>query len=521
MSAASTYRPVVLVVLDGWGIEAPGVGNAITLADTPTFDHIWRKCPHTSIKTSGLDVGLSEGQMGNSEVGHLNLGAGFIVHQTLTRINLAIDDGSFFQNSALLEAVETARERGSTLHLMGLVSDGGVHSHIDHLKALIRLCRHHDLNNVAVHAFMDGRDASPHGGVNYVRDVIETMNETGAGHLASMVGRYFAMDRDKRWERTRTAFDLLVSAIGESTTTPLATLQERYNAEETDEFILPIVVDDAEGRATRITDGDVIVFFNFRADRGRQLTAALTGTAPEEAEMPAPPSNLHIVTLTEYDPRLPVTVAFDPEGIEHPLARVISEAGCTQFHTAETEKYAHVTYFFNGGREVPFTGEQRRLVQSPKVATYDMQPEMSAEGVANEACSAIESGEFDFVVLNFANCDMVGHTGILKAAIEATQAVDAQLGRVLDATLARGGAVLVTADHGNAELMLVPDTNAPMTAHTTNPVPFVLVTPEDSDTRHVSLRDGGRLADVAPTVLQLMGIDRPEDMTGRSLIEQD
>lgn len=519
--SSTAYRPVVLVILDGWGIEAPGVGNAITLADTPVFDRIWHQYPHTTVKTSGLDVGLTEGQMGNSEVGHLNLGAGFVVHQTLTRINLAIDDGSFFENQALLEAVNIARERGSTLHLMGLVSDGGVHSHIDHLKALIRMCQHHGLTDVAVHAFMDGRDTSPHGGLDYLKDVIDTLNDTGTGRLASIIGRYYAMDRDKRWERTRAAFNLLVSASGASTTDPLATLRQRYNAEETDEFITPIVVDDAEGQATRITDGDVVLFFNFRADRGRQLTSALAGTAPDEAEMPSPPANLHVVTLTEYDPGLPVSVAFDPEAVDYPIARVIAEAGRTQFHTAETEKYAHVTYFFNGGREIPFAGEQRRLVQSPKVATYDMQPEMSAEGVANEACRAIESGAFDFVILNFANCDMVGHTGILKAAIEATQAVDTQMGRILQATLAAGGAVLVTADHGNAEMMLVPDTNAPMTAHTTNPVPLVLVIPEESPLRHCELRDGGRLADVAPTVLQLMGIDQPAAMTGRSLLKPD
>lgn len=521
MTSHDVFRPVVLVILDGWGIEAPGVGNAITLADTPVFDNIWRNYPHATLKTSGLDVGLTEGQMGNSEVGHTNLGAGFVVHQTLTRINLDIDEGTFFQNEVLNEAIRVARERGSQLHLMGLLSDGGVHSHIDHVKALITLCKRKSFDDVVVHAFLDGRDTSPHGGVAYLAGLLEHMHEEGTGKLASIVGRYYAMDRDRRWGRTRAAFDLLVSAEGDSTSDPLAKVRERYEHDQTDEFMQPIVVLDDDQRATRITDGDVIVFFNFRADRGRQLTSALTGTAPDEAEMPASPSNLHVVTMTEYDAALPVHVAFTPQSVEHPLARVLSEAGRTQFHTAETEKYAHVTYFFNGGREEPFDGEDREMVQSPMVATYDKQPEMSAAGVATCACSAIESGAYDFVVLNFANCDMVGHTGILKAAIEATEAVDAQLKRILDATLGAGGVAIVTADHGNAEQMLVPGTGAPMTAHTTNPVPVVLVMPDESPIRRVALRDGGRLADIAPTVLDLMGIPQPDVMSGRSLLAPD
>ena len=518
MNANAALRPVVLVILDGWGIEAPGVGNAITLADTPNFDAIWRHYPHASLKTSGLDVGLTDGQMGNSEVGHTNLGAGFVVHQTLTRIGLAIEDGSFFENPELVQAIEVARERGSTLHLMGLMSDGGVHSHIEHLKALLQLCKRRTLDKVVVHAFLDGRDTSPHGGVDYLEDLSAEMRRLQVGRVASVVGRYYAMDRDRRWDRTRKALGLLVSASGESTFDPVATIKAQYANDVTDEFMPPIVVDDEHGKATRITDGDAVVFFNFRADRGRQLTSALAGTTPPEAEMPPAPSNLHIVTMTEYDSTLPVHVAFEPESVDVPLARVISETGKRQFHAAETEKYAHVTYFFNGGRELPFDGEERRMVQSPMVATYDMQPEMSAAGVANEAIAAIASGEFEFVVLNFANCDMVGHTGILRAAIAATEAVDHQMQRVLNATLEAGGAALVTADHGNAEQMLVPDTHAPMTAHTTNPVPIVLVSPDHSTVRDAALRDGGRLADVAPTILQLMGIDQPAQMTGRSLL---
>ena len=510
--------PVVLVILDGWGLGRPSDGNAIELANTPTFDRISRDYPATTLKTSGLDVGLTDGQMGNSEVGHLNLGAGYVVNQTLTRINLAIRAGSFFETPTLVNTVKRAVDSGVTLHLMGLLSDGGVHSHIEHLKALLKLCVQHNAQNVAVHAFLDGRDTSPNGGVNYLVELQQAIASNGVGHIASIIGRYYAMDRDKRWERTRQAFDLLVSAKGESTTAPLATVRRHYNEEITDEFMSPIVVDDERGLATRITDGDVIIFFNFRADRGRQLAQALTGTTPEGSEIPEPPANLYIVTMTEYENGLPVEVAFLPETIEHPLARVISEAGLRQFHSAETEKYAHVTYFFNGGREAPFPGEERSMIQSPRVATYDMQPEMSASGVAQTVCDAIKSGDFDFLVLNFANCDMVGHTGILLAAIAATQAVDRELGRVLHATLEAGGVVLVTADHGNAEEMFVPGTNQPMTAHTTNPVPCVLVSPEGSAYREAALRDGGRLADIAPTVLHLMGIDQPDRMTGRSLI---
>lgn len=519
MSSLSPVRPVVLVILDGWGLEAPGVGNAIALADTPTFDRIWHAYPHTTLKTSGKDVGLTEGQMGNSEVGHLNLGAGFVVNQTLTRINLAIEDGSFFENPALVDAVNRAREDRVTLHLMGLLSDGGVHSHVDHLYALLELAKRHDVRNVAVHAFLDGRDTSPHAGLGHLEDLRAEMDRQGTGRLASIVGRYYAMDRDKRWERVRAAYDLLVSASGESTRDPLTTIQRHYTDGETDEFMSPIVIDDPEGHATRVKSGDVVIVFNFRSDRGRQITRALTGTAPEEAEIQQQLSNLHVVTMTEYEEGLPVRVAFGPLNVEYPLARAISEAGLLQFHTAETEKYAHVTYFLNGGREEPFEGEAREMVQSPMVATYDMQPEMSAAGVASEACKVIASRSANFVVLNFANCDMVGHTGILKAAIEATATVDRQLQRVLDATLRAGGIALVTADHGNAERMLVPDTSQPMTAHTTNPVPFVLVSGDDSPWRHVSLREGGRLANVAPTILQLMGITKPEQMTSRSLID--
>lgn len=518
MTTANAHRPVVLVILDGWGIAPPGPGNAISLANTPTFDRIMAEYPHATLRTSGLDVGLIDGQMGNSEVGHLNLGAGFVVNQTLTRIKLAIDDRSLFSNPVLVDAATRAKESGGTLHLMGLVSDGGVHSHIDHLIALLELCNHQGLTNVAVHAFLDGRDTSPHGGADYLATLLTSMESIGTGRLATIVGRYYAMDRDHRWERTKIAMDLLTHGAGEITLDPVEAVRQRYTDGVTDEFMTPIVVGDPLNPADRIKDGDVVVFFNFRADRARQLSAALTGTAPADSGLEAPPANLSLVTLTEYDPDLPASVAYAAETVQYPLARVVSEAGLRQFHSAETEKYAHVTYFFNGGTEEPYPGEDRGLVASPKVPTYDLQPEMSAPGIADTVCQAIASGAYDFIVLNFANCDMVGHTGVIPAAVAATAAVDRELGRVLEATLAAGGVALVTADHGNAEQLLTADTNQPMTAHTTNPVPVVLVSPAGSSLQNVSLRHG-RLADVAPTVLQLLGVDQPAVMTGQSLIE--
>lgn len=520
MTDVKTARPVVLAILDGWGIAPHGPGNAITRAHTPTYDRLWSNYPAATLKTSGLDAGLSDGQMGNSEVGHMNLGAGFIVNQMLTRIDLAIQDRSFFSNETLSVAIRVANEKGSRVHLMGLVSDGGVHSHISHLKALLEMCKEMGAGDVLVHAFLDGRDTSPLGGVEYLTDLQESMQMLQTGRVASIVGRYYAMDRDNRWERTRVAHDLLVSAEGAIATDAVVAVHQKYDEGITDEFMTPIVVQDHLGRSSSIIDGDVVIMFNFRTDRGRQLTRALTGQTPVEADFPLPPGNLHVVTLTEYDPDIRSDVAFDAQTIEFPLARVLSDAGLSQFHTAETEKYAHVTYFFNGGQEAPFSGETREMVPSPKVATYDLQPEMSATGVADMACRAIASGTYDFVVLNFANCDMVGHTGVMDAAISATEAVDRQLERVVNATLESGGVALVTADHGNAEQMYESNGESPMTAHTTNPVPVILVAPDESPLRDVVLNDG-RLADVAPTVLHILGVDQPESMTGRSLIAND
>lgn len=509
--------PVVLVILDGWGLAEPGPGNAISLAETPVIDKHWKCYPHTTLSTSGRDVGLRPGQMGNSEVGHLNIGAGFVVYQSITLIDVAIENGTFYENEALLHAAQAARNAGTTLHLMGLVSDGGVHSHISHLEALLELARRQDVENVAIHAFLDGRDTSPTGGADYLKQVQVMCATAGVGRIATIVGRYFAMDRDKRWDRTRRAFDLLVHGMGDRVNDPIEGVRARYERDVTDEFMEPLWVGNDDDEPITIQDGDSVIFFNFRSDRPRQLCQALVGPAPDDDSFADRPAKLTFVTMLPYADFLDVETAFAPVHVENPLARAISEAGRRQFHTAETEKYAHVTYFLNGGREEPFTGEERKMIPSPKVATYDLQPEMSADGVASAAVEAISSRAYDFVVLNFANCDMVGHTGIIRAAVAATEAVDSQLGRVLAAATGHGYAALVIADHGNAEEMLVPGTQEPMTAHTTNPVPCMLVAPDDSPLRHVSLRDGGRLADVAPTVLRLMGIEPPEAMTGSPL----
>ena len=520
MSVSHPSGPVVLVILDGWGLEPAGPGNAVEMAKTPVFDRLWATYPHATLRTSGIDVGLPRGQMGNSEVGHLNLGAGFVVYQSITRIDLAIEEGEFFRNAVLVAAAQRATEGGRRLHLMGLLSDGGVHSHIRHLGALLDLAARTGIARVAIHAFLDGRDTSPTGGADYLAETQRLIEAHGVGRIASVIGRYYAMDRDRRWERTRKAFDLLVSGTGEPATDPVTAVEERYAEGETDEFVKPIVVLDDSGGPTTIQPGDVLIFFNFRADRARQLTQTLVGP-PIDGQSFEAPQDITLVMMTEYADYLRAQVAFPAIDVVFPLARVISEAGLAQFHTAETEKYAHVTYFLNGGREEPFNGEERGLIPSPKVATYDLQPAMSAEGVSNATCAAVASGEYAFVIVNFANCDMVGHTGVISAAVAATEAVDTQLSRIVDATLTAGGTVIVTADHGNAERMLVPGTDQPMTAHTTNPVPVIIVSPDDAPHRRMDVREGGRLADVAPTVLDLLHIAPPAEMTGVSLLAAD
>lgn len=504
--------PVVLIILDGWGIEPLSPGNAVELATTPEFDRIWSEAPHTTLSASGTDVGLRPEQFGNSEVGHLNIGAGFVVNQAIRQIDVTIEDGSFFGNAAFVEALQNAKRRKRPLHLMGLVSDGGVHSHIDHLQALLDLAQREDVEDVAIHAFLDGRDTSPTGGAEYLRQVEKHAAELGVGHIATICGRYFAMDRDHRWDRTRRAFDLLVHGKGEVVDKAVSGVVEKYAAGVTDEFMEPLIVGK---KPVTIRDGDSVIFFNFRSDRARQITQALVGPPVEDADFNDRPENLKFVGMLPYAGFLTIEHAFEPVTVREPLASIVSGAGLKQFHTAETEKYAHVTYFINGGGEAAYPGEDRHMVQSPDVATYDLLPQMSAEGVADGVVDAIKTGDYDLIVVNFANPDMVGHTGILRAAITACETVDLQLARVLAAIDAASGAALVIADHGNAEQMYVPDTTKPMTAHTTNPVPCVLV---GAGFEHVELREGGRLADIAPTVLNLLGLGPSPDMTGTSLI---
>jgi 2,3-bisphosphoglycerate-independent phosphoglycerate mutase len=503
---------VGLIVLDGWGLRESREGNAVALARTPVFDDLRDKYPYTTLDASGRAVGLSAGQMGNSEVGHLNLGAGRVVKQDILRIDESIEDGSFFGNPALLGAIAHARERGSTLHLMGLVSDGGVHSSLSHLVALLELARRAGPDSVAVHAFTDGRDTSPTGGVGYLRDLEGAIDEKGVGVLATVVGRYYAMDRDRRWDRTRIAYDALTRGRADVVTrSAVEALEKSYTHEITDEFVKPIVV---EG-TPRISDGDAVVFFNFRADRGRQLTHAFTDPAFDGFERELPDA-LAYVTMTRYDEAFDVPVAFGPKDVREVAADVWDREGMTTLRIAETEKYGHVTYFFNGGREAPYPREDRILVPSPKVATYDLQPQMSAPEVTDRLVATFAEGGHGAFVLNYANPDMVGHTGSLEAAILAVETVDGCLGRVVEAFRASApdGALLILADHGNAETMIAED-GSPHTAHTTNPVPCILVS-RDFRGR---LREGGALCDAVPTLLGFQGIAKPAVMTGRDLRE--
>jgi 2,3-bisphosphoglycerate-independent phosphoglycerate mutase len=496
-------------VLDGWGLRESREGNAVALARTPVFDELWDKYPHTTLDASGRAVGLSDGQMGNSEVGHLNLGAGRVVKQDILRIDESIEDGSFFENPVLLGAVSHARARGSTLHLMGLESDGGVHSSMSHLVALLELARRERVTSVAIHAFTDGRDTSPTGGAGYLRDLEASIDQKGVGTIATVVGRYYAMDRDNRWDRTRIAYEALRADV--LTRSPVDALEKSYEREVTDEFVKPIVV---EG-TPRISDGDAVVFFNFRADRGRQLTRAFTDPAFDGFERD-PLRELYYATMTRYEESFEVPVAFGPKDVREVAADVWDGAAMTTLRIAETEKYGHVTYFFNGGREAPYPREDRILVPSPRVATYDLQPQMSAPEVTDRLVGTFAEGGHGAFVLNFANPDMVGHTGSLEAAIRAVETVDACLGRVVEAFRASApdGALLILADHGNAETMIAED-GSPHTAHTTNPVPCLLVS-RDFRGR---LRGGGALCDAVPTLLGFQGIAKPAVMTGRDLRE--
>lgn len=510
-----TKHPVVLVILDGWGIGREEPGNAVLAARTPVMDRLLVSYPSATLRTSGEDVGLPAGQMGNSEVGHLNLGAGFVVYQWITRIDKAIREGDFFSNQTLLDAIDGCVKRGSTLHCMGLVSDGGVHSHTRHLVALLELARIRGLERVAIHAFTDGRDTSPTSGRAYVSELEHVATAIGTGRIATVSGRYYAMDRDRRWERTRLAYEAVVDGVGQVSSRATDAIDASYAAGVTDEFIVPTII----GDPVPMQPGDATIFFNFRSDRGRQLAEALANPVFSGfVRARALYDSVELTTLTRYDECLPAAVAFEPHDVEWPLARVLSKAGMAQFHCAETEKYAHVTFFFNGGREATVPGEERVLVPSPKVATYDLQPSMSAAGVTDAVVAAIASRQFDFIIVNYANCDMVGHTGVLSAAIEAVETVDTALGHLLQATLDVGGVALVTADHGNAEEMIDRETGMPMTAHTTNPVPVVLVTPEEHPLRSRQLRSNGILSAVAPTVLRLLGVAPPPSMTTPPLI---
>lgn len=521
MTTISRPRPVLLVIRDGWGERDEIEGNGVKLARTP-YDDRWRaECPFTLVRAAGKDVGLPTGQMGNSEVGHLNLGAGFIVRQDITVIDDSIADGTFFTNPVLCTAFRTVRDRGTALHLMGLLGPGGVHSHVNHTKALLELAKREGLERVYVHLFTDGRDTMPQSGIEFARDLLAFMAERQIGRVASVVGRYYAMDRDKRWERTRQAYDLLTKGVGRPAPDALTAIQRSYDEGVTDEFIKPaVIVDEAGQPVATIGDGDAVVCFNFRADRVRQISRAFT--LPDfdgfEREMLR---DLIYIAMTEYEKNMPYQVAFQNDDVAAPLAKVISDAGLRQFHAAETEKYPHVTFFFNGGREQPFPGEDWQIVPSPKdVPTYDLKPEMSAYGVRDVVLHAIASDQYDFILVNYANPDMVGHTGVIPAVVKACEVVDECTGAIVDAVVARGGVALVMADHGNAELMIDPETGGPHTAHTTNPVPTYLIAAPGLglDKGQVALRDGGRLADVAPTILDLLGLDPAPQMTGKSLI---
>ena len=510
-SASVALRPVVLMILDGWGHREDPADNALALADLPHWRRLLAQRPHTLIHTEGRHVGLPDGQMGNSEVGHMNLGAGRIVYQDLTRIDAAIEDASFFANAELRAACAAAKAAGGTLHVMGLLSPGGVHSHERHIFAMLELAAREGVPRVAVHAFLDGRDTPPRSAEPSLRALEAECAALGNARIATVGGRYFAMDRDKRWDRVRRAWDAIVEAQSDvHAADALAALAAAYARGENDEFVAPTVLDGAQP----MRDGDAVVFMNFRADRARQLTAAFVDPAFDgfHARRPA---LARFVCLTEYDARLPAPVAFAPDDLRQTFGEVVAEAGLAQLRIAETEKYAHVTFFFSGGREDPYAGEERILVPSPKVATYDLQPEMSCPEVTAKLVEAIASGRFDVIVCNIANPDMVGHTGDLAAAIRAAEAVDVAIGAVEAAVRAAGGALLVTADHGNLEMMRDPETGQPHTAHTVGPVPFVLV----ADGRPgATLRAGGALRDVAPTILDLLGLPAPAAMSGHSLI---
>ncbi len=505
-------KTILLIIMDGWGEREERDGNAVKLARTPTFDRLRAEYPHTLVQASGTFVGLPEGQMGNSEVGHLNLGAGRVVYQEFMRISKSIDEGSFFENPALIGTMESVKSSG-TLHLIGLVSDGGVHSHQRHLHALIDMAKRRGVHDVSVHALLDGRDTPPKSGASFLRKLRGHLEKTGGGRIATVMGRYYAMDRDHRWERVERAYEAITSGIGEQAPDCVEAVERSYERDVTDEFVEPVVIVNHNGSpVSTIRDGDAVIFFNFRADRARELTQALTDGDFSEFKRKAHPST-HFACMTEYDERFALPVAFPPETLVNILAEVAASAGVKELRIAETEKYAHVTYFFNGGREKPYPGEKRILIPSPKVATYDLKPEMSAFEVAETLMKELKTEQYGYVVCNFANPDMVGHTGILEAAIKAIETVDTCVGRVIGSLDLDRYSAIVTADHGNSEQMIDYENGGPHTAHTSNPVPCILV---DKDYRG-RLINGGSLRDFAPTICSYLDIPQPVEMTGRDL----
>lgn len=505
-----------LIILDGFGYTNHKKGNAIDVANTKNIDDFWEKNPHTFLHASGLSVGLPEGQMGNSEVGHLNLGAGRIVYQELTRISKNIEEGNFFRNPAFIKAIDNVKKNNSSLHLLGLLSDGGVHSHNTHLYAMLEMAKMNGIHNVYVHCFLDGRDTSPKSAAEYLIQLEKKIKQIGIGRIATISGRYYAMDRDKRWERIQLAYDAIILGKGEYSSSASEAIQQAYHDNTTDEFVLPTIIRDQEGPIATIKENDSIIFFNFRPDRARQITRAIVDEDFDGFIREKMPRPLTFVTMTQYDKTIEnVDIAFSPELISNTIGEYISNKGMKQLRIAETEKYAHVTYFFNGGVEKEFEGENRILIPSPKTATYDLQPEMSAYEVTEKVLEAIHSGEYDFMVLNYANADMVGHTGVMEAAVKAVETVDHCVNRVVDAIVKNGGRAVITADHGNAEQMMDYKTKKPHTAHTSNLVKCIIVGAGD-----ISLKEG-KLADIAPTLLELMNLDKPEVMSGESLIIND
>ncbi len=499
-------KPLCLMILDGYGIAEKDDKNAIFKANTPNMDKYLNQYPNTQISASGLDVGLPDGQMGNSEVGHTNIGAGRVVYQELTRITKAINDGDFFENEALCDAMENCVKNGTKLHLMGLLSDGGVHSHNSHLYALIKMAKDKGVKEIFIHCLLDGRDVPPNSGLDFVKDLAEEIKKIGAGEIATVMGRYYAMDRDNRWDRVEKAYNAIALGEGEIAPCGICAVKNSYDNEVFDEFVVPTVV----RKGATVDEGDSIVFFNFRPDRAREITRCFADTEFAGFERKKF-SKVKYVCMTQYDALMPnVEVAFKPQKLVNTLGEIISKNGMNQLRIAETEKYAHVTFFFNGGVEQVYEGEDRALINSPKVATYDLKPDMSAFEVTQEAIKRIDSDKYDVIILNFANCDMVGHTGFMNAAISAVEAVDNCMGKVVDKVTEKGGIVLITADHGNADCMIDTD-GGPFTAHTTNKVPFVVIG------KDCKLHEG-KLADIAPTMLDLLGIEKPSEMTGESLI---